>query len=158
MDPREFFVSAESTSVTLVVRRTIHAAPEQLFEAWTHPEHLKQWWGPRGVTCVDAEIDLRVGGSYRIANQLPDGSVLWIRGEFEIVEPPHTLAYTWRVDSQSLASERVTVTFQRQGEATEVIVRHERIPDLSIRERHELGWEGCLDRLANYLDRSAKAI
>src|SRR5581483_4849399 len=133
MNPEELPGDAESVAVKLVVRRTIHATPEQLFEAWTQPGHLKKWWGPRPVTCLDAEIDLRVGGVYRIANQFPDGSILWIVGEFEVVDPPHRLVYTWRVDPQSQASERVTVAFEPKNDATEVIVVHERIPDLATR-------------------------
>jgi len=57
--------------LTLVVRRTIGASPERVFDAWTKPERLRLWWGPRGVTCTAAEVDLRVGGRYRIANQFP---------------------------------------------------------------------------------------
>lgn len=158
MNPEEFADGAEATVISLVVRRTIHATPEQLFEAWTQPKHLKRWWGPRPVTCLDAEIDLRVGGAYRIGNQFPDGRILWIFGEFEVVDPPRKLVYTWRVDAQSPASERVAVKFQPQGDATEVIVVHEKISNLATRNRHQRGWEGCLDGLANYLDHDAKAI
>jgi uncharacterized protein YndB with AHSA1/START domain len=127
----------------------IYAPAEQVFEAWTQPMHLKKWWGPRPVTCVDAEIDLRVGGSYRIANQFPDGKLLWIFGQFEVVDPPHKLVYTWRIDPQSQVFERVTVRFEACGEATEVIVTHERIPNAATRDRHQQGWEGCLDGLVN---------
>jgi len=140
-----------------VVRRTIQATAEELFAAWTQPEHLKKWWGPRPVTCVDAEIDLRVGGSYRIGNLLPDGTVLWIVGEFEIVERPHKLVYSWRAGSSN-DSERVTVQFEPQGEATEVIVTHERIPDSSTREQHLAGWDGCLDGLAGYLSTARQRV
>ena len=68
---------------TLVVRRRINATAEKLFAAWTRPELLVRWWGPQGVACPAAEIDLRVGGSYRIANQFPDGTLVWIAGVFE---------------------------------------------------------------------------
>src|SRR5438067_1410990 len=149
MNPAEFSDSAESATNTLVVRRIIDAPAEQLFEAWTEPERLKRWWGPHPVTCVDAEIDLRVGGLYRIANQFPDGRLLWIFGEFEVVDPPHKLVYTWHVDPQLQISERVTVQFELRGDATEVIVTHERIPNVATRNGHQEGWNGCLDRLAN---------
>jgi uncharacterized protein YndB with AHSA1/START domain len=54
---------------TLVVRKTIQATPERLFRAWTEPEQLRRWWGPEGAICVDPEVDLQVGGHYRIAAQ-----------------------------------------------------------------------------------------
>jgi uncharacterized protein YndB with AHSA1/START domain len=113
--------------------------------------HLKQWWGPKSVECIDAEVDLRVGGRYRIANQFPDGKILWISGEFEAIERPHKLVYTWRVGAAESAAERVTVTFEARGEETEVIVAHELIPTQAMRDMHEQGWAGCLDGLIAYL-------
>jgi uncharacterized protein YndB with AHSA1/START domain len=94
----KFTSAAGPEMIALEVRRTIHAPAQQVFEAWTQPVHLKTWWGPRPVTCTYAEIDLRVGGSYRIANQFPDGSVVWILGKFEVVDAPHKLVYTWRTN------------------------------------------------------------
>jgi len=139
------------TSV-LLVRRLIRASAERIFDVWTQPEHLKLWWGPNSVECVDAEVDLRVGGRYRIANQFPDGKILWISGEFEAIERPHRLVYTWRVGDEEAAAERVTVTFEARGEDTEVIVAHERIPTEAMRDMHEQGWVGCLDGLLDYLE------
>ena len=143
--------------ITLVVRRTIRATPERLFEAWTEPTQLVKWWGPRPITCAEAQVDLRVGGAYRIANRLPDESLLWISGEFEAVDRPHRLVYTWRVETQPSVLERVTVQFEPSGDATEVIVMHQRIPDEATRKQHHSGWEGCLDGLANYAERVATA-
>jgi len=140
----------DSATAVLVVRKNIRATPEHLFDAWTQPERLKKWWGPQSVVCIEAEVDLRVGGRYRIANQFPDGNVLWIRGEFEAIERPHRLVYTWRVGSEEGASERVTVTFEERGQTTEVIVTHERIPTDLMRGMHEQGWLGCLEGLAKY--------
>jgi len=138
--------------ITLVSRRTIRATARRLFEAWTEPIHLRKWWGPEGIQCIDAVVDLRVGGSYRIANRLPDGECLWITGEFELIEPPHRLIYTWYVEGiyDPLRFERVTVTFEQRANSTEVIVVHERIPDRHIRDQHEQGWQGCLKGLARY--------
>jgi uncharacterized protein YndB with AHSA1/START domain len=56
--------------VTLVVRKTIRASAERLFTAWTDPAQLKLGWGPHGVQCTEAEVDLRIGGRYRIAKSI----------------------------------------------------------------------------------------
>jgi uncharacterized protein YndB with AHSA1/START domain len=138
-----------SESVALVVRRTIRASAEHIFEAWTRPEHLRAWWGPRPVTCSGAEVDLRVGGKYSIANALPDGSHVTIEGEFRAVERPHKLVYTWRIaeGEESL----VTVRFQARGAVTEVVVVHEHVASAAERESHQTGWQGCLDGLAAFL-------
>ncbi len=138
-------------TVTLVVRKTIHATPERLFDAWTRPEELKKWWGPQSVTCADAVVDLTVGGSYRIANRFPNGDVVWITGEFEVIEPPKRLVYSWRLGTDTGPSERVSVTFEARGANTDVTVTHERIPGIPVRDVHEQGWNGCLDGLAEYL-------
>lgn len=135
-------------TVSLLVRRTINAPVERVFAAWTQPEHLEKWWGPAGVTCSEAEVDLRVGGAIRIANTLPDGSTLWIEGTFEHVEPPTELVYTWLVGGGIHgAASRVRVRFEPKGQATEVIVQHDRIDGKATRDNHEAGWIGCLDGL-----------
>jgi uncharacterized protein YndB with AHSA1/START domain len=137
---------------TLVVRRRINATADKLFAAWTRPELLVRWWGPQGVACPAAEIDLRVGGSYRIANQFPDGTLVWIAGVFEVIEPPHRLTYTWSLEPQKGSMERVTVCFEAHGASTEVVVTHERIPSEAARTSHERGWTGCLDNLVRYAE------
>ncbi|HTJ41573.1 MAG TPA: SRPBCC domain-containing protein [Kofleriaceae bacterium] len=130
----------------LVVRRTIRASVERVFAAWTEPAHLVRWWGPRPVVCAGAEIDLRVGGAYAIGNRFPDGSELWIRGEFVRIDRPRELVYTWRV-GDAAASERVTVRFEAKDGATEVVIVHEDIASDRARAEHERGWLGCLDGL-----------
>jgi uncharacterized protein YndB with AHSA1/START domain len=143
---------------TLVVRRTIRATPDVLFAAWTEPAHLVNWWGPTGVECIDAAVDLRVGGAYRIANRFPDGNVVWIRGTFETIERPRLIAYTWQLESATapMPPERVTVRFDARDDGTEVVIQHERIANDTARRGHELGWEGCLDGLADYVRRAQR--
>lgn len=133
----------------LTIRRVIAASRERIFDAWTKPELLEQWWGPTGVRCIGAEIDLRAGGAYRIGNELPDGRILWIAGVFEIVERPRQLVYSWQVGDEPAS--RVTVAFIVLGErSTEVSIHHERIATDALRDDHEHGWGGCLDGLARW--------
>jgi uncharacterized protein YndB with AHSA1/START domain len=141
--------------LTLEVRRTIAATAQFLFDAWTQPALLVQWWGPAGVTCPEAQVDLRVGGVLRIANRFPDGRIVWIHGVFERVEPPSLLAYSWRLGQEDAASsERVTVRFEPRGDCCEVIVVHERVVDAAARAQHEAGWTGCLDGLQRLVARA----
>jgi uncharacterized protein YndB with AHSA1/START domain len=137
----------------LVVRRTIRASAEHLFDAWTQPHHLMRWWGPRPVTCAGAEVDLRVGGRYRISNRMPDGQLLWISGAFEHVDRPRKLVYSWSTDPAAVP-ERITVEFVPAGSLTEVVVTHERIPTEPVRRQHALGWAGCFDSLSEYCGQS----
>lgn len=144
--------TGEGAVALLVVRRTIQASAERLFAAWTAPRHLTRWWGPGEITCPEAEIDLRVGGRYRLANRMPDGRIDWITGTFEAIEPPRRLVYSWGIGEGTTSPERVTVRFEPQGDATEVIVRHERIPTPAARASHRAGWQACLTGLAAYLE------
>ncbi len=134
---------------SLTVTRIIRAAPAELFELWTRPERLKTWWGPADVTCPYAEIDLRSGGAYRIANAFPDGRVVVIAGLFEVIEPPELLVFSWSIQGNSTLPERVSVRFTAlpDGQGTEVTVMHERIASPEVRKSHETGWLGCLDGL-----------
>jgi uncharacterized protein YndB with AHSA1/START domain len=136
--------------LNLVVRRTIRATPERLFDAWTSADLLRRWWGPKDVICVDAEVDLKVGGQYRIGNRFPDGHIVWIAGEFEAIERPYRLVFSWRTED-SAPPERVTVRFEARDDATEVTIMHERIESERLREGHERGWHGCLEGLAAFV-------
>jgi uncharacterized protein YndB with AHSA1/START domain len=126
--------------------RVIKAPREFVFDAWTKPSLLMKWWGPAGVECPAAEVDLREGGEYRIANRLPDGGVTWISGVFERVRPPEELVYSWNIGQPGVDGSRVTVAFRPHDEGTEVTVVHERL--MAARDMHLEGWNGCLDGLA----------
>jgi uncharacterized protein YndB with AHSA1/START domain len=96
-----------------------------------------------------------VGGQYRIANVFPDGSTIWICGEFERITPPRILVFTWRLEGFEDGDERVSVRFQGRGKTTDIIVTHERISTAEAKQRHEQGWNGCLDGLAMYASSSS---
>jgi glutathione S-transferase len=135
--------------ITLTVHRVIAAPSAKLFEAWTTPALLRAWWGPRDVRCVAADVDLRVGGAYRLGNQLPDGRVLWITGAFELIARPRKLVYSWRLGDEPMS--RVTVRFEPlDADRTDVTVFHERIASAVVRDDHDAGWAGCLQGLADW--------
>lgn len=140
----------DAPMLNLVVRRTIRAPATFLFDAWTQPERLTAWWGPANVECVAAQVDLRVGGHYRIANRFPDGTILWIAGEYLQIVRPTSLVFTWRLEQGDDLGERVSVRFEARGDVTDIVVAHERIANAALRDGHEQGWFGCLDGLATY--------
>ncbi len=145
------------SSIHLVVRRTIRATPQRVFAAWTTPEQLMTWWGPKGVRCPSAEVDLREGGTYRIGNEMPSGDTVWISGKFEVIDRPNKLIYTWSVEPAAATPERVTVRFEAREAGTEVVIVHERITSEAARDQHEHGWNGCLDGLVEMLETPAAA-
>jgi uncharacterized protein YndB with AHSA1/START domain len=131
------------TEDVLTRRKIIKASPGRVFEAWTTPALLLKWWGPENVTCSHAEVDLRAGGAYRICNSHPDGRKTWITGVFELVRPPEELVYSWNIGMAGADGSRVRVEFLDHPQGTELVLRHERLPD-EVRGLHLQGWEGCL--------------
>ena len=136
-----------STAQPLEVSRVIRADQDRVFSAWTDPAEIVQWWGAGGVICTEAELDLVVGGSYRFANQTPDGMTMWITGTFNQVEPPRELSYTWAMEPITDETEYslVVVSFDRVDNGTRVTVVQ--IPSPEAREIHLQGWIGCLEGL-----------
>jgi len=138
----------------LEVSRIIRADRERVFSAWTDPKMIVQWWGAGGITCPSAEMDLAVGGSYRIANEAPDGMTMWITGTFSHVEPPEKLTYSWAmepVDADTVYS-LVEVSFDEAPDGTLVTVVQTRIPSPEMQKMHLQGWLGCLEGLGELID------
>jgi len=138
-------LSIEAISMT----RTIRAPRERVFSAWTDPKQLVKWWGPAHVTCPEAEVDLRPGGAYRIANLHDDGKIVWISGRFETIDPPSGLKYTWTMAEGDPTL--ITVAFNDHPEGTELVLTHERFIAEKARDMHQRGWVECLDGLETLL-------
>lgn len=154
---RNSTAASEAESVDSVrISKFIPASPERVFAAWTDPDELRQWWGPKNVRCTSAQVDLRPGGHYRIANKLEDGTVLWISGEFLEIRQPELLAYTWLLEGSEPLEERVTIRFNACDGGTELTVQHDRIPNQALRDQHTAGWQGCLDGLTSLLAADAE--
>src|SRR5713101_9902550 len=76
--------SAEPLSAREIVTTRVFTAPrERVFRAWTDPEHLVRWWGPRGFTSsIVGKLEVRPNGSYRIHMRSPEGSDHWTQGVY----------------------------------------------------------------------------
>jgi uncharacterized protein YndB with AHSA1/START domain len=133
----------------LELRRTVDAPRPAVFAACTEPEQLARWWGPRGFTVPSVELDLRVGGAYRIAMQPPEGDLFHLNGEFREVEEPSRLAYTfnWEPPDPDDRETVVEMTLEERGASTELAVRQEGFATEDRRALHEDGWGDSLDRL-----------
>jgi uncharacterized protein YndB with AHSA1/START domain len=153
----------------LQVRRTFDAPREDVFRAWTDPELLRQWLTGSGGRSPHAEVDLRVGGEFRVMTTSRGGRFFaWLlRDESEFVQlvgryveisPPERLVFTmgWEdfpfvhVDSDATT---VTVEFHEHGEGTELVLTHERQPNRRIRTFHRIGWSGSFRKLNRLLTR-----
>ena len=148
-------VPTKQSENTLRLRRTFAAPREKVFQAWTDPAALKQWWCMEGYETPLVEVDLRVGGSYRIGmRKLPDGEVFHVSGTYKEIRPAEKLVYTWWWDNEPDFPETlVTVEFRAQGNSTELWLTHELLSTGKMREEHQKGWNICLDRVGAFLAR-----
>lgn len=125
----------------LVLERRIAARPEIVFSYLTDPARYVRWMG------VDAELDARPGGTYRVT--VPQGFVAV--GEFVEVDPPRRVVFTWGWEGDGPVppgSSRVEITLTPDGDGTLLQLTHSDLPDEEARDVHEQGWDRYLRRLA----------
>jgi len=148
--------STPQTGISLRVTKTINAPCERVFAAWTQPEHLHKWWGAHeSFSAPIAEVDLRVGGKDRFGMLEPGKDAPYVAyGVYQEVIESEKLVFTWAFEKMPgddpgfvPAETLVTVEFIDKGDATEVVLTHERFPDEHMRDEHQGGWFGCLDGL-----------
>lgn len=143
---------SDRSGTTLSLKRIFAAPREKVFHAWTDANALKKWFhvGEDWTTPL-CEIDLRVGGTYRIGMQPPDSdSPYVVQGTFREVKPPEKLVFTWSWEGEDPYETLVTVFFRDVGGKTEVELRHERFPNSEERDKHSEGWAGCLEQFSNF--------
>lgn len=136
---------------SLRLERTFAAPPERVFAAWTKPEVLRHWFaaGPEWTNTA-IEVDMRVGGRYRLSMSGPGTVVHTVVGEYLQVDPPDRLVYTWEWEDPTAppaAATLVTVLFRAAGRGTMVVLTHTRFPTDDVRDKHGVGWQACMDNL-----------
>jgi len=150
----------------LVINRTFTAPRDRVWQAWTEPEHLKRWCGPKGFTAPVCTIDLRVGGRYLNCMRSSDGQDFWSTGVYREIVAPSRL-----VCSDSFADEQgnvvpathygagpdfplelqITVTLEEDAGTTRMTLRHAGLPPGEMRESCAQGWNESFDKLAESL-------
>ena len=147
MEPR----LAEKPSLNL--NRHYPVAPEKVWRAWTDPQAVKRWWGPTpGEPVSLAELDVRVGGRFRIVFGGPDGKLHECACTYKEVVPNKKLVFTWSWPNST--PERisvVTIEFRGNAKGTDLVFKHEQLFDEAARDGHKRGWTGALDKLEQFL-------
>jgi len=137
----------------LVLERFYAVAPEKVWRAWTDPQALKRWFGPGGHEPVSlAELDLRLGGRYRIVFGGPQGDAHEVQGVYREVVPNRRLVFTWTWPRSTPERESlVTITLRAIAGGTELVFRHERHFDEAVRDNHVRGWTESFVKLEQWL-------
>lgn len=146
----------------LMIKRVFDAPVDLVFRAFTVPEMMMKWWGPKDFTSPKCEIDLRVGGKYFFSMHSPDGKDYYSTGIVQELIVNQKIVYT-----DSFADEKgnvisgseyglgddwpesllVTLTFETVGDKTQLTLIHEGLPEGEIREMTSAGWNESLDKL-----------
>ena len=168
---------AENTSNReFVVTRVLYAPRELMFKVWTQPEHLKQWFSPKGFSVLAANMDFRLGGTYHYGMRMPNGQEMWGKWTFREIVPPERIIF---IDSFSDAHGGLTrhpmnpnwpremlstITFTEQLGRTTVTIRWaphnatavERKTFDEGRDSMKQGWGGTMEQLTAYLAKLQK--
>jgi serine/threonine protein kinase len=148
----EITALARTPESTIRIEQRINAPAGEVFAAWLDPSSMTKWYAPTDdFKPTGAEVDPQVGGRYRVAMFPPDReepSV--VTGQYCRIDPPRSLSFTWswispRADTHET---QVNLEFHAQGEATDLVLIHDRFRDESLRNQHAQGWQGCLERLS----------
>ena len=151
-------MAAELAERRLVLERSYDAPRDLVFAAWTEPERMKQWWGPRGWTIPFSEADLRPGGAFRYAMRSPEGDEHIVEGTISEIDPPARIVTLSELggDGNHPPVRVVTiVTFEEQDGGTLVTVDTTATATAdtidAATEGMEQHWGEHLDRLRQHL-------
>jgi uncharacterized protein YndB with AHSA1/START domain len=155
MDAANSLATQQPQERVLVIERIFDAPRDLVFRAWTEPERMVRWFGPRGFTSTIVKADFRPGGAYRFHLRSPDGADHWLQGvNREIVEPERLVStYAW-ADAEGKATRPetlLTLTFEEHGDKTKLTLHQAVFESVTARDLHNGGWSSSLDRLAEYL-------
>jgi uncharacterized protein YndB with AHSA1/START domain len=147
-------MSETQQEIVLQLSRRYDAARERVFDAWTSPEVLKQWWFVQPTWHAEvADVDLRPGGRYRLGMKDPESGKSHIAiGEYTEVNRPDKIAFTWQWEGQDAVT-LVEVEFVEDGDGTEVTLTHSGFASEESSESHSHGWNHLLDSLGGYLSK-----
>lgn len=122
--------------LAIVTTREIEAPRELVFEVWTDPKHLAQWWGPDGFTTTTSAFDMRPGGVWRFVMHGPDGRDYDNRIVFDAIEPPQRIVYhhSSGEDSETVLF-RSVVTFEDLGRSRTRVTLRATLPSAAERDR-----------------------
>jgi uncharacterized protein YndB with AHSA1/START domain len=148
-------VDLASDPQSIVGSRVLDAPPELVFDAWSDPKHLSQWWGPNGFTTTTMSFDMRAGGTWRFVMRGRDGRDYQNRITYEEVVRPERLVYRIGGDADPMAF-KVEVALEDLSGKTRLTMRG-RFPSAAARARAiaeygaDKGLMQTLSRLEQYV-------
>jgi uncharacterized protein YndB with AHSA1/START domain len=138
------------TPPVIRITRLLPATPEEVFAAWTDPASLTEWMCPEPQTVAAITLDLRVGGKFQLVMRGANGDFAHL-GEYREISPPKRLVFTWKSAATLQRETLVTVELFPKGEQTELVLRHELLPNEHSAAQHTNGWQSIVEKLGRFL-------
>jgi uncharacterized protein YndB with AHSA1/START domain len=133
------------------VHRHFAVVPEKVFAAFSDARLIARWLSPSAdIKLSVLQFDFRIGGAYRFAYHLPEGSTVTVCGVYRSIEPPSAIIFTWVIeppDEHAGIESEVTVTITRDGDGSQLHIRHAKLVRTDAITRHAEGWRGAVDQL-----------
>jgi len=157
----------------MVITRVFDAPRELVWKAWTDPQYVMQWWGPKGFTAPFCEMDFRVGGKFRCCMRAPDGQEFWNAGEYHEIVPYEKIVSSmyfadskgnkvepevYGIDHEAIEGAYDVTLFEDlgNGQTKLTFIGNEPMKD-AIESGQMEGWKQILDKIAEVLAGMAKA-
>lgn len=150
-------MTAASDSTTLeagpelVITRIFDAPRSLVFKAWTQPEHLVRWLGPKDFSASAVRLDVRPGGAWSAVITSPEGKSFGMAGIYREIAPPERLVFTFAWDEDKAEQMLIALTFRDRDGRTEMTFRQTGFRSVESRDSHRGGWTECFDRLPGFL-------
>jgi uncharacterized protein YndB with AHSA1/START domain len=171
-------VTVSDTKGEFVISRDLDAPRELVWKAFTDPERLQRWWGPKGFTVFAARMDFRPGGTYHYGMRAPDGAPMWGKFVFREIVEPERMVFVNSFSDEAGGTTRhwlhaswplqmiTTFTFEALPNGKTRFTTRSRPLDATAEERKTFddnhdsmrrGWTGTLDQLSDYLAKTEPA-
>jgi uncharacterized protein YndB with AHSA1/START domain len=147
------------TDREVVLTRVFDAPRRLVFDAFTKPELLERWFGPRGWSLVVCEVDLRVGGGFRFVLRGPDGREMGMRGVYREIVAPERSVHMESFDDYPGESQVTTVLVEQAGKTTltaTILYPSKEVRDIVIKSGMEHGAAESYDKLAELLQGASR--
>lgn len=153
-------MSAVLADDELLISRRFDAPASLIFAMWTNPAHLMHWMGPQGFDCTAAEIDLRVGGTYRMRIRSPEHGDNAFGGVYREIVPNRRLVFTFAWDNTGPSAgleTLITIILTERDAKTTMTFHQTPFRDVDARDRHVGGWTSSFEKAAAYAAGITKA-
>jgi uncharacterized protein YndB with AHSA1/START domain len=155
-------VATEIANDTVQLKRVYKATAEQVYQAWTNPDSLNKWFGPRSHTAKVEKFDLREGGGYQIrmtpveeeyGSTGDENGDSVCAGQFLklILNKALVMTFNWIEGGEDMGETLLSIEIASTSHGTEVILTHERIPSNESRKAHADGWGSSLECFEEFI-------